>query len=93
MTDRLLNSPEEFRDGVIVTRAIKDFNVTESKLSADSVTRNKIPKGFLVNWITPPATPMTASTTGSAGDACYTSPYLYVCVATNTWIRLAETSW
>ena len=26
---------------------------------ADAITRTKIPKGFLVNWITPPSTPMT----------------------------------
>lgn len=34
------------------------------------------------------AVPSTASSTGSIGQIAYNSTHLYVCVATNTWIRV-----
>lgn len=38
-------------------------------------------------------TPTSATTTGNAGDICWDTNYVYVCVATNTWKRAALTSW
>jgi len=38
-------------------------------------------------------TPATASSTGAAGQIAYDANYLYVCVATDTWVRAALTSW
>jgi len=38
-------------------------------------------------------TPSSASDTGDAGDICWDSNYLYVCVAANTWKRAALSSW
>lgn len=38
-------------------------------------------------------TPASASATGTAGDICYDSNYIYVCIATNTWKRTAITTW
>jgi len=94
MTDRLFNSPEEMKNGVIVTRTIRDLNVTEDKIAADAVTRNKIPKGFLVNWISPPSSPMVNNATGEVGDCCYSAPYLYICVLANIWVRTEmEITW
>ena len=37
--------------------------------------------------------PATASSTGSAGQMAYDSSYLYICTATNTWKRVAISSW
>jgi hypothetical protein len=38
-------------------------------------------------------TPASATATGTKGDICYDSNYMYVCVATNTWKRVAITTW
>lgn len=38
-------------------------------------------------------TPSSASDTGNAGDICWDSNYVYVCVATNTWKRTAIATW
>ena len=38
-------------------------------------------------------TPASATATGSAGDICWDSSYIYVCVATNTWKRASLSSW
>lgn len=35
----------------------------------------------------------TSTTTGEAGEICWDSSYLYVCIATNTWRRVSLTSW
>lgn len=38
-------------------------------------------------------TPASASAAGNAGEICWDSNYVYVCVATNTWKRAALSSW
>lgn len=38
------------------------------------------------NWVDVPA---TASSTGTAGQVAYASGFLYICVASNTWQRVA----
>lgn len=35
----------------------------------------------------------TATSVGEAGEICWDTSYLYICVATNTWKRIALTSW
>jgi len=37
--------------------------------------------------------PATATSTGILGEIRYTSDFIYVCIATNTWRRTALTSW
>ena len=37
--------------------------------------------------------PATASSAGTAGDVAYDADYLYVCVALNTWKRVAIATW
>ncbi len=39
------------------------------------------------------AAPASASATGTAGEVRYDSGFIYVCVATDTWVRAALTSW
>ena len=38
-------------------------------------------------------TPSSASDTGQAGQICWDTNYLYVCVSANTWKRIALSSW
>jgi hypothetical protein len=38
-------------------------------------------------------TPASASATGTAGQIAWDSSYIYVCVATNTWKRVAIATW
>lgn len=37
--------------------------------------------------------PATAASTGTAGDVRYDADYIYICVATNTWKRVAISTW
>lgn len=38
-------------------------------------------------------TPASASAAGNQGDSAWDSNYLYICVAANTWRRVAHSSW
>ena len=38
-------------------------------------------------------TPASATATGNQGEICWASGYLYICVAANTWRRVALSSW
>lgn len=38
-------------------------------------------------------TPASAGATGVKGTVVYDSSYLYICVATNTWRRIAHATW
>jgi hypothetical protein len=48
--------------------------------------------GDLIN-INTAKTPASATATGSTGDICWSSGYIYVCVAANTWKRAALSTW
>ena len=39
------------------------------------------------------AAPSSATDTGSTGDLRVTSTHIYVCTATNTWVRSALATW
>ena len=39
------------------------------------------------------AAPVSAAASGTAGDLAYDASYIYVCVATNTWKRVAIATW
>jgi hypothetical protein len=38
-------------------------------------------------------TPASSSDTGNTGDICWDASYLYICTATNTWRRIAHSTW
>lgn len=38
-------------------------------------------------------TPASASASGNVGDICWDSSYIYICVASNTWKRVAISTW
>ncbi len=44
------------------------------------------------NLITPDV-PSTADDSGVAGDIAYDSDYLYICIDTDTWKRVAISTW
>jgi hypothetical protein len=48
---------------------------------------------YLEGRLTTNKTPASATDTGEAGEICYDSGFLYVCVATNSWKRVAIASW
>jgi hypothetical protein len=48
--------------------------------------------GDLIN-INTAKTPASATASGSTGDICWSSDYIYVCVAANTWKRAALSTW
>jgi hypothetical protein len=51
--------------------------------------------GIIGNTINVPVTrtPASAAATGTTGDICWDSSYVYVCVATDTWKRTAISTW
>jgi hypothetical protein len=53
-----------------------------------SVTNSGVP-GLVLGT----STPTTSSATGTAGSIAWDSNYIYVCVATNTWKRVAISTW
>ena len=67
-------------------------DLIEEKTSNNGVTIDGclIKDGYLH---IPNHTPSSASDTGIAGQICYDANYIYVCIATNTWKRVAISSW
>lgn len=50
--------------------------------------------GNVVGAITvPTATPASASAAGVAGQIVWDASYIYVCIAANTWKRVAIATW
>lgn len=43
--------------------------------------------------ILPTETPATATATGTTGQIAYDASFIYICTATNTWERIAISSW
>jgi hypothetical protein len=43
--------------------------------------------------VTAPSVPASATATGTAGDIAWDADYIYVCTATNTWKRVAISTW
>lgn len=46
-----------------------------------------------VNLVGSTATPASAAAAGAAGDVAYDGSFIYVCFATNTWLRAAIATW
>jgi len=45
------------------------------------------------NTVASSSAPSTSGSTGSPGQIAYDSTHIYVCIATNTWVRAAASSW
>lgn len=48
---------------------------------------------FAQTPIIPTKTPASAAATGTTGEICWDSSYIYICTATNTWKRAALATW
>ena len=46
-----------------------------------------------VVMIDPAGAPASAGASGSAGDIAYDGSFLYICVATDTWLKCAIATW
>jgi hypothetical protein len=46
-----------------------------------------------LNFVPTASPPASASATGTAGQLAYDSSYLYICTATDTWMRVAIATW
>ena len=51
---------------------------------------NILAGGVDLGWVSVPA---SATATGTAGQKAYDANYMYICTATNTWRRVALTTW
>jgi len=61
--------------------------------TGDVTIRNDLTIGGDTLKVTTARTPASATATGTAGEVCWDSSYVYVCVATNTWKRSPLTTW
>ena len=52
-----------------------------------------IPTTFTADKIANTTPPASATATGTAGEVRYDANYVYICVATNTWKRVAISTW
>lgn len=50
-----------------------------------------IPAGNLI--VTTPETPASATATGTVGTIAWDTGFIYVCTATDTWVRAAIATW
>ena len=66
--------------------------IETTNTSADSI---KTAGGISVagQLITGTKTPASATATGTTGTICWDANYIYVCIATNTWKRVAIATW
>lgn len=61
----------------------------------DIGSTSRVLRGLFVNNLYLPSTtvPATATSTGTTGQIAWDAGYIYVCTATNTWVRTALTTW
>lgn len=57
-----------------------------------------VESGVIYDWVVgrtmeKVSVPASAGASGSAGQISYDSDYLYICVATDTWKRVALSTW
>lgn len=72
--------------GDITFSAVADLEVDNLEASLVDIT------GDIIRVQTS-KTPASASDTGTTGDICWDSTYVYVCIATNQWKRALISTW
>ena len=63
------------------------FNTTTTGIAVTGVTDTDQLR------VTTPSVPASATASGTAGDIAWDADYIYVCTATNTWKRVAISTW
>lgn len=59
------------------------------KIGDGTNTWNDLPYASVI----PSFTPASSSDTGLPNQICYDGSYLYICIAANTWRRIAHLTW
>jgi hypothetical protein len=77
------NDTQGFRDNF--SNIKNNFSAAYSEISALQATLGSSLQSTTV--------PVSASATGTVGQVAFSSTYLYVCVATNTWVRASLATW
>lgn len=65
--------------------------LTISKTNGDMTVAGITSAGFKLSALN--TAPSSSTDTGTAGDIRFTSGFIYLCVATNTWVKTALTTW
>jgi hypothetical protein len=66
---------------------------TGTNLKFNSATGELTATSFAGEINVPTSTPASAGDTGTAGDIVWDADYIYVCIATDTWKRVAISTW
>lgn len=87
-------------------RIFSDATVNNSFITfyTNSTLRGSVDNAGTVNWSNPVkasqfrlsalnAAPSSASDTGTTGEIRFASGFMYLCTATNTWVRAALSTW
>lgn len=77
------NDTQGFRDNFSSIK--NNFSVAQTEISA-------LQSNSAIS-ITTTTVPVSNSAAGIPGTIAYNSGYLYVCVATNTWVRASLSTW
>lgn len=77
------NDTQGFRDNFSSIK--NNFSVAQTEISA-------LQANSAIS-ITTTAIPVSSSSAGVPGTIAYSANYLYICVATNTWVRASLSTW
>ena len=64
-------------------------NTSDADKPVSTATQSAL-DGKMATWV---SIPSSASDTGAAGQMAYDGSYIYVCTATDTWVRAALSTW
>lgn len=70
-----------------------DLTDTPTLFDGAYTSLTSIPAAFTTNKIATATAPTSATDTGTAGEVRYDADFIYVCVATDTWVRAALLTW
>lgn len=91
--------PDVLTQVLLFNQNVLELQKTTMQRSAVYVGTDTAPDGYNV-WINPNGdavnvvdAPASATATGTIGQTAYDTNYFYVCVATNTWKRVALSTW
>ena len=93
LTDYTGTIEEEYKEPFTVSAGAlpTGYSVIHTDYVYPSITTNS--NNLITGAILTEATPASSSATGTKGMIRYDSTYVYVCVATDTWIRFEKATW
>ncbi|HZK76900.1 MAG TPA: hypothetical protein VFD13_08340, partial [Candidatus Kapabacteria bacterium] len=72
------------------SRAMAAENTLTTNLAGEVSRAEASEAGLMKTWVSAPA---TSTSTGTPGEIAQDGTYLYICTATNTWKRVALSTW